>query len=134
VVGESSQKAIKLDGVLWDELDRWLQTPKAKKLGFHSKAQFATQAIRELLEDYTVSNRKTEDEGINARLDLIYKMLAVVAKHTVGNDFESILKKQEQEHIIDVEYYKSLHRYLPGEKPITTHRVVKSKSNPDLPV
>lgn len=36
--------------VLWDELDKWLQTPQAQKLGFHSKAQFATEAVREHLE------------------------------------------------------------------------------------
>lgn len=51
--GESSQKPIKIDGKLWDELDEWLQSPTAKTLGFHSKAQFVTQAVRELLEKYT---------------------------------------------------------------------------------
>lgn len=65
-MGESSQKPIKIDGILWDELDRWLKTQDAKKLGFHSKAQFVTQAVRELLEqnkkgkagDYTRINRR----------------------------------------------------------------------------
>ena len=49
-MGESSQKPIKIDGVLWEELDNWLKTKQAKKSGFHSKAQFATEAIREHLE------------------------------------------------------------------------------------
>lgn len=47
--GESTQKVVKLDDTLWVELDKWLGTQDAKKLGYHSKAQFATQAIRELL-------------------------------------------------------------------------------------
>lgn len=37
---------------MWDELNDWLLTPQAQKLGFHSKAQFATQAVKELLEQY----------------------------------------------------------------------------------
>jgi hypothetical protein len=55
IMGESSQKPIKIDKILWDELDEWLKTPVAKTLGFHSKAQFVTQAVRELLGKY--SNR-----------------------------------------------------------------------------
>ena len=47
---ESSQKTIKIDENLWNELDRWLETSEAKKLGYHSKAQFATEAVKELLE------------------------------------------------------------------------------------
>ena len=56
--GISSQKAIKIDGNLWDELDLWINKSEAQKLGFHSKADFATQAIRELLRRYS-KERKT---------------------------------------------------------------------------
>ncbi len=48
----ASQKPIKVDAKLWAELDRWLNTEQAKKVGFHSKAQFATEAIREKLEQF----------------------------------------------------------------------------------
>ncbi len=58
--GISSQKAIKIDGELWGELTRWLQTSEAKKQGFHSKADFATQAIREMLEKFS-SEKKAFD-------------------------------------------------------------------------
>jgi len=47
---ESSQKPVKIDGILWDDLDKWLKTPEAKNFGYHSKAQFTTEAVRELLE------------------------------------------------------------------------------------
>lgn len=47
--GKSSQKPIKIDENLWLSLDKWLQTPTAINLGYHSKAQFATEAIRDLL-------------------------------------------------------------------------------------
>lgn len=46
---KSTQKTIKVDEGLWNELDKWLKTYSSKRLGYHSKAQFATEAIRELL-------------------------------------------------------------------------------------
>lgn len=58
--GLSSQKSIKIDGDLWDELDHWIKKPKAQKLGFHSKADFATQAVREMLEKYSMENKAYE--------------------------------------------------------------------------
>lgn len=149
MIGESSQKTIKLDSMLWDELDNWLKTPKAKKLGFHSKAQFATQAVRELLEQYTTTNRKPTDDTTNAKLDLIFKTLAILTKQTLESESGSedsiarLKKKIEVAFKENAEYYTDLHRYLPGEKPTTSssdvkintsHKVVKSKSNPDLTV
>ncbi len=59
-VGVSSQKAIKIDGELWNELTNWLQTSDAKKLGFHSKADFATQAVREMLEKHSSGKKAFE--------------------------------------------------------------------------
>lgn len=55
--GQSSQKTVKIDGDLWDELDLWIKKPEMQKLGFHSKADFATQAVREMLEKYSVEKR-----------------------------------------------------------------------------
>ena len=46
---KSTQKTIKIDNGLWNELDIWLKTYGSKRLGYHSKAQFATEAIRKLL-------------------------------------------------------------------------------------
>ncbi len=47
--GESSQKPVKINANLWGRLDKWLKTDTAKALGYHSKAQFATEAINEYL-------------------------------------------------------------------------------------
>lgn len=55
--GVSSQKVVKIDNYLWDELDLWIKKPEVKKLGFHSKADFATQAVRELMEKYSVEKK-----------------------------------------------------------------------------
>lgn len=48
-IGESTQRAIVIDRVLWKELDSFLKTELAKKFGYHSKAQFATEAVRNQL-------------------------------------------------------------------------------------
>ena len=46
------QGTVKLDGSLNKTLDDWLKTEYAISLGFHSKAHFITQAVRELLFKY----------------------------------------------------------------------------------
>jgi len=51
-MGGPSQKSIKVDSNLWEELDHWLNTDAAKSYGFHSKAQFVTEAVRSLLQKY----------------------------------------------------------------------------------
>lgn len=87
-MGESSQKPIKIDQNLWRELDSWLKSKHAKNLGYHSKADFATQAIREFLEKYT-SGRNIESEiydklsRIESDLNLVYgkKIAAANAKY-----------------------------------------------------
>ena len=43
--GESSQKNIKIDSDIKNELEKWLETDEAKELGFNSMARFATLAI-----------------------------------------------------------------------------------------
>lgn len=48
--GESTQLPIKVDAGLWREIDRWLKTDDARSKGYHSKAQLANQALREILE------------------------------------------------------------------------------------
>jgi len=44
-----TQKAVKIDDQLFYDLDEWLQTDEAKKLGYHSKAQFTNEAVSKLL-------------------------------------------------------------------------------------
>ena len=46
---KSTQKTVAIDQQLWHDLDEWLQTEEAKKLGYHSKARFANEAISNLL-------------------------------------------------------------------------------------
>jgi len=43
--GESSQKNIKIDSKIREELLEWLETSEAKEMGFNSMARFATLAI-----------------------------------------------------------------------------------------
>lgn len=48
--GESSQINVKLDAGIHKQLVEFLNTAGARKMGYHSKAQFVTEAVRELLE------------------------------------------------------------------------------------
>jgi len=76
---KSTQKTVTIDQELWSALADWLESEKAKKLGYHSKAQFCTEAVRELLE-YHRQNKPSEqmllDElGImNRKLDDFYEI------------------------------------------------------------
>ncbi len=63
-----SQKAIKIDANLWQELERWLGTNQAQKLGYHSKAQFATEAVRDLL-NYSKGVGKTKVNATTKKLE-----------------------------------------------------------------
>ena len=60
-VPKSTQKTATIDQELWNQLESWLSSKQAKKLGYHSKAQFCTEAVRNLLEKYT-SGRNKEQE------------------------------------------------------------------------
>ncbi len=71
---KSTQKTITIDQELWSELESWLSSKQAKKLGYHSKAQFATEAVRNLLEKYT-SGKNIEKE-ILEHIDVIRRELA----------------------------------------------------------
>ena len=64
-VPKSTQKTVTIDQELWNELESWLSSKQAKKLGYHSKAQFAPEAVRELLERYT-SGRNIEQEILDS--------------------------------------------------------------------
>jgi len=76
---KSTQKTVTIDQELWSALADWLETEKAKKLGYHSKAQFCTEAVRELLE-YRSKNRPTEQKIleeiglINMKMDDFYEI------------------------------------------------------------
>lgn len=49
-IQRKSQPTIKIDGGLGIELDLWLKTENAASLGFHSKSDFATEAIRNYMQ------------------------------------------------------------------------------------
>lgn len=74
---KSTQKTVTLDQELWYALDEWLKSKKAKKMGYHSKAQFCTEAVRELL-DYHSMNKPSEQKileeigMVNRKLDKFY--------------------------------------------------------------
>ena len=78
----STQKTLTIDQELWSELESWLSSKQAKKLGYHSKAQFTTEAVRNLLERYT-SGRNVEQEILD-RVDSLRRDL---------DDYVSIDKK-----------------------------------------
>jgi|APSaa5957512535_1039671.scaffolds.fasta_scaffold08441_11 hypothetical protein len=44
--GKSTQKVVKIDEGLWNKLDEFLKTDIAKNIGYHSKAQFVTESVR----------------------------------------------------------------------------------------
>jgi len=56
--GESSQIGVKLDAGLHEKLVEFIGSSKARGMGYHSKAQFVTEAVRELLESKTGKNNE----------------------------------------------------------------------------
>jgi len=88
---KSTQKTVTIDQELWSALADWLESEKAKKLGYHSKAQFCTEAVRELLE-YHSKNKPSEQKileelGImNRKLDDFYEM-----RRTLPHDIWGLL-------------------------------------------
>jgi len=73
-----SQSKINIDSGLRDELVRWLDTSASKKLGYHSQAQFATEAVRKLLQEVTAPAKagihfilpNKEDNRLSLDLDI----------------------------------------------------------------
>jgi len=49
-INRSSQPSVKIDGGLNIELNNWLTTENAAILGFHSKSDFVTEAVREFMQ------------------------------------------------------------------------------------
>jgi len=88
--------AVKIDTNLWNELERWLGTGQAKKLGFHSKAQFVTQAVRELLDKYSGNINSQTPSSATSRLE---KRLDAAAERFIKNmgNMEKRLAKLEKE-------------------------------------
>jgi len=54
----STQKTVSIDQHLWKSLGTWLDTQQAKDMGYHSKAQFATEAVNKLLTEKKYLNSK----------------------------------------------------------------------------
>lgn len=49
-IPRKSQPNVKIDGGLSMELDEWLRTENAASLGFHSKSDFVTEAVRKFMQ------------------------------------------------------------------------------------
>ena len=90
---KSTQKTIKIDEYLWDELDKWLGTEQAKKKGFHSKAQFATEAIREYL--YMERNDQKPIQELTKRSKEVLEYFESIR--------EELIEKNKQQKIMKTE-------------------------------
>jgi len=55
---EPSQRQVKIDYGIWKELDKWLNSDDGKSQGYHSKAQFCTEAVNKLLVEKQTTNIK----------------------------------------------------------------------------
>ena len=49
-IAKNTQPAVKIDGGINAELTDWLKTKIAQDLGYHSKSQFITEAVREFMQ------------------------------------------------------------------------------------
>ena len=73
------QSKININAGLKDELVRWLETDQARRLGYQSQAQFATEAIRRLLQQMTVESNPSihfilpnkDDHRLSLDLDIL---------------------------------------------------------------
>ena len=94
---KSTQQTVTIDQELWSALADWLESEKAKKLGYHSKAQFCTEAVRELLE-YHRQNKPLEQKildeigQINTKMDkkewLLNQLAFYKKKHKTASTFQ----------------------------------------------
>ena len=100
------QKPIKVNADLWAELDGWLKTRDAKKMGYYSKAQFTTEAVRLLLDQYRVTSIKLSEELLEQ----------------LTNEYEQTTKGSKKKNISFDEYVNS--RIKQGIRPDkrTQHR------------
>lgn len=83
-IKRASQPAVKIDGGLSMELDEWLKTDNAASLGFHSKSDFVTEAVRKFMQSIRgprFTDLAENDDGdytlIDTYLDLPSKYLIV---------------------------------------------------------
>lgn len=84
-INRKAQPTIKIDGGLNIELNSWLQTESAAALGFHSKADFATEAIRKFMQSVRgprftdlMENNNGDYTMVDTYLDLPSKYLTVI--------------------------------------------------------
>ena len=72
------QSKININAGLKDELVKWLKTDEARKLGYQSQAQFATEAVRRLLQQVSIPTThgihfilpNKEDKRLSLDLDI----------------------------------------------------------------
>ncbi len=95
---KSTQKTVTLDVGLWYELGHWLDTDEAKQLGFHSKAQFVTEAVRELLLKYKnvvilkeLNNLKLQEKGSDKKFNsAVRSYLRLMEEDTFGINHQEL--------------------------------------------
>lgn len=83
-IKRNTQPAVKIDGGLNIELDFWLKTENAASLGFHSKSDFVTEAVRRHMQSVRgprftdlMENESGDYTMIDTYLDLPTKFLIV---------------------------------------------------------
>lgn len=54
-------RPIKIDSNLFTVLELWLKSKDARDMGYHSKSAFATEAVRDLLEQHMGTKPKLSD-------------------------------------------------------------------------
>jgi len=88
-IKRKSQPTVKIDGGLGLELDLWLQTEMAASLGFHSKSDFVTEAVRRHMQSVRgprftdlIENEDGDYTMIDTYLNLPTKYLVVIVDKT----------------------------------------------------
>ncbi len=83
-ISRKSQPSVKIDGGLSLELESWLQTDNAAALGFHSKSDFVTEAVRRYMQSIRgprftdlIENEEGDYTLIDTYLNLATKFLIV---------------------------------------------------------
>ena len=123
--GKSTQKVVKIDEGLWDKLDSFLKTDVAKNIGYHSKAQFTTESVRnkfELIEKkYIIVSMEFMHESKNQIFTLkeIHKDEIKTYKNQIKENMLTIEKLKKDYAELRTEYRMSM------TKPLTDKKIIE---------
>lgn len=108
-----SQRQVKIDFGIWQELDKWLNSDEGKSQGYHSKAQFCTEAVNRLLIEKRTTNMKNITIIGNNKIKLIDTQIPIGKDPrvtlTLDGDFAwscDYCKEKDCEHIQAVQISK----------------------------